>query len=377
MFPKFRENIQSFDPLLLLFSCIILGAGLVTMKTIGSSNYLFVRQLAWAALSLCVMFGVSTIDIRLLRKSTVVMTLYGASVLLLLALFMLGFTANGAQSWFSIASVSFQPSDMTKLALVLVLAKYFSRRHAEIADFKHVVISGGYAFLPFVLIALQPDFGSAIIIFFIWFGMVLVAGISKKQLFIILAVGLVAFCGLWFFVFKTYQKERIMTFIHPLADLHGTGYNAYQSVVAVGSGQLLGKGVGYGTQSRLQFLPEYETDFIFAAFSEEWGFIGSSLLLVAFFLLVVRILTIASRGASNFETLACVGIALHLISHVVINVGMNIGVMPVTGITLPFMSYGGSHLLTESLALGIVMAMARYQRIGTRTVAPSSITDIV
>lgn len=377
MFPKFRENIQSFDPFLLLFAFIILGAGLVTMKTIGSSNYLFVRQLIWGGVSLCVMFGVSTIDIRLFRKSMVVMSLYGVSVLLLVGLFVLGLTANGAQSWFSIASVSFQPSDVTKLALVLVLAKYFSRRHTEIADFKHILISGGYAFLPFALIALQPDFGSAIIIFFIWFGMVLVAGISKKQLFVILTIGLVAFCGLWLFAFKNYQKERIMTFIHPLADLHGTGYNAYQSVIAVGSGQILGKGVGYGTQSRLQFLPEYETDFIFAAFAEEWGFVGSSLLLCTFFLLIIRILTIASRGASNFETLACVGIALYLISHVVINVGMNIGVMPVTGITLPFMSYGGSHLLTESLALGIIMAMARYQRIGTRMVAPSSIIDIV
>lgn len=377
MFAKLKKEVLTLDPFLLLAAVTILSAGLVTMKTIGSSNHLFIRQLIWGFISLCVMFGVSCFDIRIFRKSGVVMTLYGLSIGLLLALFALGLTANGAQSWFSVASISFQPADTMKLAVVLVLAKYFSRRHTEIADWKHILISGGYAFLPFALIALQPDFGSAIIIFFIWFGMVLVAGISKKQLLVIVSLCLVVFSGLWFFAFKPYQKDRILTFMHPLADLHGAGYNAYQSVIAVGSGQLLGKGVGYGTQSRLQFLPEYETDFIFAAFSEEWGFVGSGLLLLTFFFLIVRILSIASRGASNFETLTCVGIALYLMSHIVINVGMNIGVMPVTGITLPFMSYGGSHLLTESLALGIVMAMARYQRIGSRSVAPMSIVDIV
>jgi rod shape determining protein RodA len=167
---------------------------------------------------------------------------------------------------------------------------------------------------------------------------------------------------LWLFVFKPYQKARILTFIHPTSDLTGSGYNAYQSTVAIGSGQLIGKGVGFGTQSRLQFLPEYQTDFIFAAFAEEWGFLGVVILFIIFSVLIWRILGNAMAGASNFEALFATGVAIYFISHIIINVGMNLKLLPVTGITLPFMSYGGSHLVTEYAALGIVVAMRRYRR---------------
>ena len=160
-----------------------------------------------------------------------------------------------------------------------------------------------------------------------------------------------------------YQKARVINFIEPLSNIHGSGYNVYQSVVAVGSGQMLGKGVGFGTQSRLKFLPEYETDFIFAAFSEEWGFVGVMILFVLIGLIIWRILHIALLGATNFEMLFGVGLAIYFMSHFIINIGMNIGIMPVTGITLPFMSYGGSHLLTEFIGLGILMGMNRYSRV--------------
>ena len=167
---------------------------------------------------------------------------------------------------------------------------------------------------------------------------------------------------LWSFVFEDYQKQRITTFLHPLADIQGSGYNAYQSTIAVGSGELWGRGIGYGTQSRLQFLPEYETDFIFAAFAEEWGFFGVLLLLLLFGVVLWRVLVNAFYGATNFEALFGVGVAILLMSHLSVHVGMNIGLLPVTGITLPFMSYGGSHLLTEFMGLGILMGMRRYQR---------------
>jgi rod shape determining protein RodA len=258
--------------------------------------------------------------------------------------------------------VSFQPADFMKNIVIKMLAKYFSRRHVEIAHFKHIFISAVYALIPFILVFLQPDFGSAIVIFFIWFGMALVAGISKKQLLILGVIGLVVFSLIWSFVFKPYQKERIINFIHPLTDVRGSGYNAYQSTIAVGSGQILGKGVGFGTQSRLQFLPEYETDFIFAAFAEEWGFVGASLLLLMYGLLIWRILNTSLYGASNFEILFGAGVAIYFICHIIINVGMNINIMPVTGIPLPFMSYGGSHLVTEFIALGILSSMRRYRR---------------
>ncbi len=167
---------------------------------------------------------------------------------------------------------------------------------------------------------------------------------------------------LWGFVFKPYQKARILNFVHPLSDIHGTGYNVYQSTIAVGSGQLLGKGVGFGTQSRLKFLPEYQTDFIFAAFSEEWGFIGTCLLLILCLLLLFRILNNASQAETNFESFFGLGLAILFTIHIVIHAGMNMGVLPVTGITFPFMSYGGSHLVTEWFSLGILSSMKGHSR---------------
>jgi rod shape determining protein RodA len=179
----------------------------------------------------------------------------------------------------------------------------------------------------------------------------------------VLVTGLLAFGGLWGFVFQDYQKERVKTFLNPLTDLQGAGYNAFQSTIAVGSGQLVGKGVGYGTQSRLEFLPEYETDFIFAAFSEEWGFVGVVILFMLYGLVIWRIVREAEHGESNFETLFALGLAVLFISHFIVHVGMNIGLLPVTGITMPFMSYGGSHLAMEFVGLGILSGMRGYRRI--------------
>ena len=249
-----------------------------------------------------------------------------------------------------------------------MLAKYFSRRHVQIAHIRHIIVSGVYAGILFLLVALQPDFGSAITIFSIWLGMVLISGISKKHLALVFTIGVIAFAGLWNFGFKEYQKHRIMNFINPLADIRGSGYNAYQAMITVGSGEIVGKGIGYGTQSRLKFLPEYETDFIFAAFAEEWGFVGVIILFILYIIIIGRIIVWASRGETNFETLYAMGLAIFFMVHLTINIGMNIGVMPVTGIPVPFMSYGGSHLLTEFIGLGILMGMIKYSRATHREV---------
>src|SRR3990167_5671033 len=223
-------------------------------------------------------------------------------------------------------------------------------------------LSGFYAFVPFLLVLLQPDFGSAMVVVFIWLGMVLVSGISKTHLLAVGVSGLLIFAAFWFVIFAPYQKARIINFIHPLADINGTGYNAFQSTVAVGSGEITGKGLGFGTQSRLKFLPQPQADFIFAAYAEEWGFVGSLLILVLYGLVIWRILYSATLGSSNFEILFGMGIAIFFMSHILINIGMNLGLMTVTGIPLPFMSYGGSHLLTEFAGLGILMSMKRYGR---------------
>ncbi len=355
-----RSILQSTDWLLFGSAVLISFAGLVTMSSFVGSSPFFSRQIVWMSVAVAAFFSCSFVDFRFLRRTGVVMTLFSATCVLLFLLFGLAQFTNGAQSWFNFGLFSFQPSDPAKLVLIMLLAKYFSRRHVEIAYIRHIFVSGLYSLVLFLLIILQPDFGSAVIIFLIWFCMVLVSGISKKHLAMVLCVGAVSGVLLWSFVFQDYQKQRIVSFIYPLADIQGAGYNAYQSMIAVGSGQFLGKGIGYGTQSKLLFLPEYQTDFIFAAFAEEWGFVGSTILIGLFGVLIWRILSNAARGASNFETLFGIGVAIMFVAHLVINIGMNVGLLPVTGITVPFMSYGGSHLLVEFTALGIISSMARY-----------------
>jgi rod shape determining protein RodA len=348
----------------ILFSSAILITltGLITMGSFGSENSYFYKQIIWIVISVIIFFILSFFDYRFLKRTGVVVTIFIFAVFLLLALFIVGKVAGGAQSWFDFGGISFQPADFIKLIIIILLSKYFSKRHIEIANVRHIFVSGFYVFIVFALVILQPDFGSALIIFLIWLGLILLSGISKKHLLAVFILGSLAFSTLWVFGLQDYQKARIVNFIHPLSDIRGTGYSAYQSTIAVGSGQILGKGIGYGSQSKLSFLPEYQTDFIFAAYAEEWGFLGVILLFSLFGILLWRIIITAYYGASNFEILFGCGVAIMFISHFLVNVGMNIGIMPVTGITFPFMSYGGTNLLTSFIGLGILMGMRRYRR---------------
>lgn len=340
----------------------LLAAGLLTMHSLGDDAVLFEKQLFSIGVSLAVFFLFASFDFRFLRSTKVIMALYILGIFLLLTLFFFGQVTHGAQSWFHVGGLSFEPADPMKLVVILLLAKYFSRRHIEIANVRHVLLSGFYVFVPFMLIALQPDFGSAMVLVVIWFSLVLLSGISKKHLFFMLIIAALSSFFLWNFAFHDYQRERILSFINPLSDRQGAGYNAFQAAVAVGSGEMLGRGFGFGTQSRLNFLPEYETDFVFAAFAEEWGFVGVLLVFLFFGVVIWRILAIAIRGETNFEMLYGIGLAILITTHFTINIGMNIGLLPVAGITLPFMSYGGTHLLTEFAGLGILMGMRAYSR---------------
>ena len=337
-------------------------AGLITMDSFAADQYFFIRQSIWILISLILFFVASSIDWRFLRQTRVLVPLFIGMIFVLLLLFGMGHIAKGAKSWFSFGFFNFQPSDIAKLVTILMLSKYFSRRHMEIANIRHILVSGAYTFIIFILVFLQPDFGGAVIIFAIWFGMLLVSGISKKHLLAVISIGVISTAVLWMFLFKPYQKARIVNFLHPLANIHTTGYNAYQSTIAVGSGQIFGKGIGQGSQSKLRFLPEFQTDFIFASFSEEWGFIGSCLLLLLCLALLYRIINNASHAPTNFEAFFGLGLAILFIIHIIIHAGMNMGVMPVTGITFPFMSYGGSHLVTEWFALGMLSSMKSYSQ---------------
>lgn len=334
------------------------------MRSFTGDSDLFTQQIIWIVISLFVFFIAAASSYRFLRRRAVVVTIYLLILASLILVISIGVIAGGAQSWFDVGPFRVQPSEPAKLAIIIVLAKYFDRRHALIHDFRHIIVSGLYTLLIAGLVFMQPDFGSAIIIAAIWFGMILVAGISLRHVAMILLAAAAAFFLLWTVGFTDVQKQRITTFVNPVADLQGAGYNARQAMVAVGSGEILGKGIGFGTQSRLEFLPEYETDFIFAAFAEEWGFVGVLILLLLYGIMFWRIANLALSGETQFERLFGAGVFVYLMTHVVLHVGINLGLLPVTGTTLPFASYGGSHLVIEFLSIGILVGMQQYRRGG-------------
>jgi len=344
------------------FDWVLIGAliplfiwSLLTLKAVGMANdYFFTRQIIWIGVGFFVMFVMASINWRILANSGVILTLYGIILVFLGVLLLGGTQVKGAVSWFDFYIASFQPAEIVKLVLILIIAKYFSRRHIDMARFRHILISGLYAFIPIALILLQPDLGSAAIIFSIWLGVTLVAGIRMRHMAILAIAGIVIAGAGWVFFLEPYQQARVTSFLNPAADPRGAGYNAIQSMIAVGSGQLLGKGVGYGSQSRLQFLPESHTDFIFAAFAEEWGFVGVLLLFIFLGIIIWRILAIGALSSSNFTKLFSVGVSIMIVVQITIHAGMNMGLLPVTGITFPFMSYGGSSLIMFFAALGIL-----------------------
>ncbi|HEX7651290.1 MAG TPA: rod shape-determining protein RodA [Candidatus Paceibacterota bacterium] len=359
--PTLLRTLLAEWPLVAIAAALTL-LGILTMHTYGDGTSLAPRQLVWLGVGIIAYFALAASDMRFLRRTPVIITGYAVVLVLLIALLVVGHATLGAKSWFDLGPVSFQPADLAKLVLIALLAKYFSRRHTDIGNIRHVLVSGAYAAAPILLILVQPDLGTAVIMSAIWFGMILVSGISKKHLAAVLLLGLVTATGLWFFGLHDYQRTRIIAFVNPAADIRGAGYNAYQATIAIGSGEWFGKGIGYGTQSKLRFLPEYETDFIFSAFGEEWGFVGIAFVLLLYGLLLTRLIGIARKSATNFDALFTVGVVLLISAHVAIHAGINVGILPVTGTTIPFMSYGGSHLVLEFSSLGIVASLAKSGR---------------
>ncbi len=362
------EAIRASWPLLAL-ALALSFLGVLTMHPFGGVDPLGPRQLIWISLGTILFCVLATLDMQFLRRTSVVVVAYILTLPVLIFLLLFVHPVLGAKSWISFGVFNFQPADAVKIVLIALLAKYFSRRHMQIRQLSTIILSGFYAAGPILLILVQPDLGTAAILSAVWFGMVLVSGISKKHLALVGIAAVILAAGLWFGGLHEYQRTRILAFLNPAADIRGAGYNAYQAVVATGSGQWFGKGVGYGTQSKLRFLPEYETDFIFAAFAEEWGFVGVLLVLILFGLLFSELISIARRAATNFDALFTIGVLLLFAAHMTIHVGINLGLLPVTGTTIPFMSYGGSHLLMEFAALGIVASLAQHARSAPRTAA--------
>jgi rod shape determining protein RodA len=354
----FNFILKKFDWLLLITICLLVVLGLILLYSTalgsGSEQSLlnFKKQTAFFILGIFIVLIIAIfIDYRALIRYSYV--LYGVAIILLLLVLFLGKTIRGTTGWFHLGLFSFQPVEFVKIFLIIYLAKFFSDKAKYIVKFKYLFLSSLGVILAMILIALQPDFGSAIILFTLWLILILLTGIKKSHLIFLITLVILISLVFWFFIFQPYQQERIMVFLNPNLDPLGSGYNRSQAIIAIGSGQIFGKGLAFGSQSQLKFLPESQTDFIFAVLGEELGLAGIFLLLLLYGYLLYRLLKIAKRTKDNFALYIILSICILFFVHIFINVGGNLGILPITGITLPFLSYGGSSLLANMILIGL------------------------
>lgn len=337
---------------------VLIAVGLIAVWSFSPGSGMFARQILWVVAGLAAFLFFGALDYRIFRNHGMFLVmLYLAMILMLGGLLAFGATTHGVRGWFKIGSASVQPVEVVKLVLVLVLARYFSRRHVEIGRIRHLLVSGLYVGFAALLVMMQPDLGGSLILGAIWIAVVFFSGIHLKHLFVFALASLLVAGVAWISILKPYQQDRIKSFINPYRDPRGTGYNTIQAMIATGSGRIWGKGIGFGTQSHLNFLPESETDFIFSAFAEETGFSGSMLLVVLFGALFWRILLIGMRAQDNFSKLYVLGFASLVFSEAFIHIAINLGLLPVTGIVLPLISYGGSSMITTLAGLGILQSI--------------------
>ena len=316
-------------------------------------EYYLKRQAIFVVIGVALMLVVASIDYRRLRDFAPVFYL-GSVVALLMILTPLGKKALGAQAWFQIGSYQLEPSEFAKIALIVALASICAAQKGRLGS-RELLIILGLASVPFALIYKQPDLGTALVLAAILLGVLLVGGLQTRHLILLLAIGVIGIVGVVHFgVLKQYQRERLTSFLDPTSNQDAT-YNLSQSKIAIGSGGIPGKGLFNGTQTNLSYVPEQQTDFIFTAVGEQLGFIGSSLLLSLFILMVWRTWRAATTAHDATGTLICVGVLAMLVFQIFENVGMTMGIMPIAGIPLPFMSYGGSAVVCSFAAIGLVL----------------------
>ncbi len=316
-----------------------------------------IRQSIALALGLVVFLFFAIFDYKIFERYAY--WIYGGGLLLLIGVLIFGTTLRGTQGWFVIGPFNFQPVEALKIILVITLARFFSQQSWPLNQLRHFVLAGLLTAVPVVLVLLQPDFGSAFLLILIWSGFVVAIGPRPRHLLLFAGLAIMALLIGWYGVFAPYQKDRLATFVNPAADPLGTGYNVNQSMIAIGSGQLWGRGLGFGSQSQLNFLPAAQTDFIFAVIAEGLGLLGVFLTLALFFLLLSRLLNIAKKTHDNFGLFLVVGIIALLFSQIVLNIAVTLGIAPVTGVTLPLISYGGSSLILTFAMLGIAQSVYR------------------
>lgn len=351
--------LKKFDWVLVSLSMTVIAFGLVSLySSSGETLLAFKKQILWISIGFFLMILIGLFDYRILKNyKAPSLILYVGSTLLLLGILVFGVSVRGAESWYRVGFISIEPVEFAKIALIVLFAKYFSMRHIEMYRMRHIIASGIYMFFPAFLVFVQPDIGSVLILMSIWLGIMIIAGIKIKHVAVLTLIGVVTFFLAWNFLFHPYQKERLLGFLSPETDPRGAGYNVLQSAISIGSGGVFGRGIGEGTQTQLGFLPEPHTDFIYAAIAEELGFTGVVLLLSCLLLLLLRIMNIAKSTGNNFARLVAAGFFVMIFSEIFINIGMTLGLLPVTGIPLPFVSYGGSSMISLFLMLGVLQSI--------------------
>ena len=332
---------------------VIAAASLVTLASIAPD--FFLRQLLWCGFAVLIIGIAVLVDWRWLGgERWFRFGLYGFALFLLIATHLQGTVIRGTTSWLVVGGFQFEPAELMKLALIVLLAHFFARRHLEAWRGRNILFSLVAVGAPVTLIMLHPDLGSALIVLIVWLGIFLSSGIHVRRFLAGLLLAVVALVLLWSFALAPYQKARITSFLFPERDPLGTSYSVIQSKIAVGSAGWFGKGFGGSTQALLGFLPEAHNDFIFAAFVEEWGAVGAFVLIAAYLAFLARVVAIGMRASDNYSRFLSIGAATLFLAQFFVNTGSNVGLLPVTGLTFPFFSYGGSSLLTSALLVGII-----------------------
>lgn len=352
-----RRLFTNFDWTLLGLVLLLSGIGLVNLySTTYQSNHFekFQLQLIWLVVGFLVLSLTFAINYQHFENAA-----YGiliGVILLLVATLVIGYVSHGAKRWLPLGPLRFQPSELAKIALVIALAKYLAGKPAGKGYvLKDLWTPMGIAAGPIFLVAIQPDLGTAVMLFLIAMTMIIFVGVRLRTVLGLgfMGAGLSVFS--YFCLLRSYQQERILTLINPDRDPLGAGYHIRQSLIAIGSGRIFGKGWLEGTQAKLQFLPEAHTDFVFSVLTEEWGFVGGFVILILYFALVAWSINIATRSKNQFGSLLAVGLSALLFWHIFINIGMVLGIMPVVGMPLPFLSYGRTSMLTMMISIGLLL----------------------
>ena len=355
------KHFKKFDWILIISCLLLAGIGLVSIYSIslGKDDFLnFKKQLVFLTIGVILMIVLSFFDWRSVQQNSYfILVLYFFCLILLLGLFFFAPEIRGVKSWYKIGGLSFGPIGLTTVVLIILLAKFFSTRHIEMYKLPHIFLSGFYVLIPFLLIARQPDLGSALILIALWIGVLVVSGIKLRHFFILVFCGILITSLSWIFFLKEYQKERVVSFLAPQVETLGINWSQTQSRIAIGSGGIWGQGFGQGSQTQYGFLSEPYTDFIFSAIGEEFGLAGVIFILSLFVVLIGRIMKIAVSAKSNFPRLFASGFAIILFSQLFVHVGMNLGILPVIGLPLPLISYGGSNLIAVFIGLGILQSI--------------------